>query len=58
MVNVAESPAHVTPPFVKLENTLMVAITGVVPALVAVNAGMLPVPLAANPIDAVLFVQV
>ena len=58
IVNVAESPAQVTPPLVMLENTFMVAVTGVVPALVAVNAGMFPVPFAPRPIDGVLFVQV
>lgn len=35
----------------------MVATTGAVPVLVAENTGMLPVPLAARPIDGVLFVQ-
>ena len=35
----------------------IVAVTGAVPVLVAVKAAMLPVPEAANPIDAVLFVQ-
>ena len=38
--------------------TVMVAITGAVPALVAVNEGISPVPLAASPIDGVLLVQV
>jgi hypothetical protein len=37
--------------------TVIVAITGVVPALVAVNDGILPVPLAASPIVGSLFVQ-
>ena len=58
MVKVAESPAHVIPPFVRLENTFIVAVMGVVPALVAVNAGILPVPLAPRPIPVLLFVQV
>lgn len=35
----------------------MVAVTGVVPALVALNAPILPVPLAAKPMLVVLFVQ-
>jgi hypothetical protein len=35
----------------------MVAVTGELPPFVAVKDGILPVPLAANPIDGVLFVQ-
>ena len=35
----------------------MVAVTGVVPLLVAVNEGIFPVPLAPRPIDVLLFVQ-
>ena len=58
IVNAVESPAHVTPPLVMLENTFIVAVTGAIPLFVAVNAGILPVPLAANPMDGVLFVQV
>ena len=34
--------------------TVIVAMTGVVPALVAVKDGIFPVPLAASPIDGVL----
>ena len=37
--------------------TVMVAVTGAVPAFVAVNEGILPVPLAARPMEGVLFVQ-
>ena len=37
--------------------TVMVAVTGAVPELVAVNEAMLPVPLAASPIVGVLFVH-
>lgn len=36
----------------------MVAVTGTVPVLVAVNAGILPVPLAANPMPGLLLAQV
>ena len=36
----------------------MVAVMGVLVALVAVKAGMFPFPLAARPIAALLFVQV
>ena len=37
--------------------TVMVAISGAVPEFVAVKDGVFPVPLAANPIDGVLFVH-
>lgn len=37
--------------------TKMVATTGAVPLLTAVNDGRFPFPLAAKPIDGVLFVQ-
>ena len=36
----------------------MVAVTGVVPLLVAVNEGIFPLPFAARPIVVLLFVQV
>ena len=35
----------------------MVAVIGLVPALMAVNEAILPEPLAANPIDGVLLAQ-
>jgi len=35
----------------------MVAVTGVLPVLVAVNAAMFPLPPAARPIEVLLFVQ-
>ena len=38
--------------------TLIVAVIGEAVALVAVNEGILPEPLAARPIDVLLFVQV
>lgn len=37
--------------------TVMVAVTGTAPRFVAMNDAILPLPLAANPIDAVLLVQ-
>lgn len=37
--------------------TMMVAITGAVPVLIAVNAAILPVPLAVRPIDVLLLTQ-
>ncbi len=37
--------------------TVIVATTGALPVLVAMKLAILPVPLAANPIDGALFVQ-
>jgi hypothetical protein len=42
---------------VKIGVTVIVAVTGAVVALVAINEGILPVPLATRPIEVVLFVQ-
>jgi hypothetical protein len=53
MVKVNGTPGHAFAEGV----TVIVATTGVVPALVAVNEGISPVPLAANPIEGVLLVQ-
>ena len=57
MVKVCAVPGQLAPPFVKVGVTVIVAVTGDVPALVAVKEAMLPVPLAARPIDIVLLVQ-
>lgn len=57
MVNVRGVPVQVTPPLVKLGVTVMVATTGVCVVFTAVKAAMLPVPLAARPIEGVLLVQ-
>ena len=57
IVNVIGVPVQVTPPLVYDGVTVIVATTGVVPVFTAVNDAMLPVPLAARPIDVVLFVQ-
>ncbi|MNF94328.1 hypothetical protein D3C84_770350 [compost metagenome] len=46
-----------TLPLLKVGVTTIVATIGVVPVLMAVKAGMFPVPDAANPIEAVLLVQ-
>jgi hypothetical protein len=54
IVNVCGVPGQEFPVGV----TVIVAVTGVVPALVAVNAAIFPEPLAANPIEGSLFVQV
>src|SRR3989442_1410907 len=53
IVNVCDVPVHPLATGV----TVIVAVTIVVPPFVAVNAAMSPVPLAANPILVVLFVQ-
>jgi hypothetical protein len=58
MLNCLSSPEQVTPALVYFGVTVIVATTGVVPLFNAVNAAILPVPLPANPIDGVLFVQV
>ena len=57
MVNVLLGPTQDTPPFSNVGVTVMVAITGAVPVLIAANAAILPLPLAARPMDMVLFVQ-
>jgi hypothetical protein len=58
MVNVRGVPVHSVPPFRKLGVTVIVAVTGALVVLVAVNEAMLPVPLAPRPIDVLLFVHV
>ena len=57
MVNTWAVPRHVTDPNVYSGVTVIVATTGEVPALAAAKAAMLPVPLAASPIEGVLLVQ-
>lgn len=53
MVKVWGVPLH---PFA-VGVTVIVAVTGDVPALEALNPGILPLPLAASPIEVVLLVQ-
>jgi hypothetical protein len=50
IVNVWAVPEQLTPPLVNVGVTVIVALIGEVPALVAVNAGNEPVPLAPRPI--------
>ena len=57
MVKVLEGPVQVTPALVKLGVTTMVATTGNAVALIAVKLAILPVPLAANPIEGLELVQ-
>ena len=57
MVNVVGAPVQVAPPFVYDGVTVIVAVTGAFVALVALNDAMFPLPLAARPMEGVLFVQ-
>lgn len=58
MVNVLTVPTQLTPPFINVGVTIIVAITGVKPTFVAINVGILPAPAAANPIEGALLDQV
>ena len=58
MVKVLLGPAQPTAPVVKVGVTTMVATTGAVPVLTAVNEAIFPVPLAARPMLVVVLVQV
>jgi hypothetical protein len=58
IVKVFVVPLQFTAPPVNTGVTIMVAVTAVEPAFVAVKAAILPVPLAARPIDVLLLVQV
>ena len=58
MVNVLDVPTQLTPPFINVGVTVMVATTGTVVVLVAINVGIFPAPAAAKPIDGALFDQV
>ena len=57
MVKDLVGPVQLTPLLVKVGVTTMVAVTGAVPVLTAVNEAILPVPLAARPILVASFVQ-
>ena len=57
IVNVMAVPTQLTPAFVYVGVTIMVAVIGAVVALVATKDPILPTPLAANPIEAVLLTQ-
>ena len=57
MVKVLDEPTQLLPPLVNVGVTVIVAVTGTLLTLVAVNDRILPVPDATNPIDGVLFVQ-
>ena len=57
MANDIGVPTQLTPAFTNVGVTVMVAVTGAVPVLLAVNDGIFPAALAANPMDGVLFTQ-
>ena len=58
MVNVELVPVQLFPPLEKDGVTLIVAVIGELPLLVAVKAGIFPVPLAASPMEEAVLVQV
>ena len=57
MVNVLDVPTQLTPALVKVGVMEMVAVTGLLVVLVAINEAILPAPLAARPIEGVLLTQ-
>ena len=57
MVNVCVGPLQIAV-FVKTGVTVMVAVTGVMPKLMAANDAMFPLPVAPNPIVVLSFVHV
>ena len=57
MVNDFDGPSQTFVPVVKCGVTVIVANTGRDPVLMAANDAILPVPVAASPMDGVLFVQ-
>ena len=57
IVNVIGVPEQLVPPFVNTGVTVIVATTGTLVALIAVNDNISPVPAAPKPMEAVLLVQ-
>ena len=57
MVKLTGAPVQVTPPFVKVGVTVIVATTGNGVAFLATKAGIFPVPLTPNPICGALLLQ-
>lgn len=57
IVNVVLAPVQVIPPLVNVGVTVMVAVTGVLPALKAMNDGIVLVPDAPRPMLVLLLVQ-
>ena len=52
-----DGPLQFTDPFAKVGVTVMVAVTGDTPRLIALNDAMFPLPLAARPMLGVLLVH-
>ncbi len=57
IVKVCAGPVQLSPPLLKVGVTVMVALIGAVPPLVAVKAGSGPLPPAPRPIEVLLFVH-
>jgi hypothetical protein len=57
MANVSGVPSQLMVPAVKVGVTVMMAVTGLSPALVAVNGETFPVPAAASPMEGLSLVQ-
>ena len=57
MLNVEGIPTQVEVPFTNDGVTVISAITGAAPVLVAINGSMFPLPVAGIPIEVALFVQ-
>ena len=57
IVKVLVGPVQLTPPFVNVGVTVIVATTGTIPVLMPVKAAMLPLPEAARPMLVTSFVQ-
>lgn len=57
IVKLLVGPLQLIPPLVNVGVIVIVAVTGVDPVLIAVNDGIVLVPLAANPMLVLLFVQ-
>lgn len=57
MVNVLAGPVQLMPPLVKVGVTVIVATCGVDPLLIPMNDGIVLVPLAPNPIEVLLLLQ-
>jgi len=57
MIKVCDAPVQVMPPLLYTGVTVMIAVIGDNPVLMAVNGTIFPVPLAASPIDGSLLTQ-
>lgn len=57
MVNVIDVPTQLTPLLVYVGVTVIVATSGALVALIAVNDGILPVPTDPKPMNGLLLVQ-